>query len=70
MHKTHVSEADILNQAGVDVAALLDLLEEGVDEVLEAGVLEAALLGLGEGRADGKSDDDVVSVLGLAIWIG
>jgi hypothetical protein len=63
---THISKADILDEGRVDVAALADLLEQGVDHVLEAGVLEAALLGLGQGRADGEGDDNVVGVFGLA----
>lgn len=63
---SYVTEADILDERGVDVAALLNLLEEGVDEVFEAGVLETALAGLCEGSSDGKSDDNIVGVLGLA----
>ena len=44
---THISKAEILNESRVEVAPLPDLLEKGVDQVLEAGVLEAALLRLG-----------------------
>jgi hypothetical protein len=66
MVRTNISEADILNEGRVQVAALPDLLQQGVDHVLEAGVLEAALLGLGQGRSDGEGDYDIVGVLGLA----
>jgi len=63
---THISERNVLNEGGVQVAAEADLLQQGIHHVLEAGVLEATLLGLAEGRANGERDDDVVGILGLA----
>jgi len=45
-------------------ASYLDnLLEQLEDEAIELGVLEASLLGLCQGCADGKSNNDVVGVL-------
>lgn len=44
---------------------LSDLLQEGVDHVLQACILEATLLGLGERRSDSEGDDDIIGVLGL-----
>jgi hypothetical protein len=62
---TYIAEADILNESRVQVAALANLLQKSVHHVLEAGVLETALAGLGERRSNGQGDDDVVGILGL-----
>ena len=62
----HISKAEILDESRVEVAPLPHLLENGVDHVLEAGVLEAALLRLGQRRPDGEGDDNVVGILGGA----
>jgi hypothetical protein len=40
-----------------------DLLEQLEDEAIELNVLEASLLGLCQGSADGEGDDNVVGVL-------
>ena len=64
---THISKAEILDESRVEIAALPYLLEDGIDHVLEAGVLEAAFLRLGQRRADGEGDDDVVGILGGAV---
>lgn len=64
--KTYVAEADVLNDGRVDTAVLADLLEQGHDHVLQAGVLEATLSRLAQRRAGGIGDDDVIGVLGLA----
>lgn len=64
---TYIAQGKVLNQAGVNATALLDLLEEGVYEVFEAGILQAALASLCEGCADGESNDDIVGVLRLTI---
>ena len=45
------------------IAYLDDLLEQLEDEAIELGVLEASLLGLGQGCADGEGDDHIVGVL-------
>lgn len=58
-----ISEADVLDQRGVDLALLDELLQQGVDDVVEVGVLEAALLALGEWRSQSECDDDVVGIL-------
>lgn len=65
--ETYVTQADILNQGRVEVASLTNLLEQSIDKVLERRVLEATLLRLGQGCSDGKSDNDIVGVLGLAV---
>ena len=44
-----------------------DLLEQLEDETIEMSVLEATLASLGEGCADGQSNDNVVGVLGSPI---
>jgi hypothetical protein len=63
---THIAQADILDESRVELAPFPDLLKQGADHVLEAGVLEAALLSLGKRRPDGQRDDDVVGILGGA----
>lgn len=44
---------------------LSDLLQESVEYILQACILEATLLGLGERRSDSEGDDDIIGVLGL-----
>ena len=61
---TYISQADVLDESGVDVGTLPGLLQDGIDKVLQAGVLEATLAALGERGADRKRDDDVVGILG------
>lgn len=48
-------------------AYLDDLLEQLEDEAIEGSVLEASLLGLGQGSADGESNDNVIGVLLSAV---
>lgn len=62
--ETYVAKRNVLDQLGVDAGPLAHLLEQGVDHVLERGVLEAALAGLAQRGAGGEGDDDVVGVLG------
>jgi hypothetical protein len=59
---TYVSETDVLDKRRVDLALRDDFLEEGVDEVVEVCVLETALAGLCEGRAEREGDDDIIGV--------
>lgn len=64
----YIADADVLDESRVELGALDDGLEELVEDAVELGVLEAALTGLGEGRTDGEGDDDVVGVLGGAVF--
>lgn len=60
---THIAKADILNQRGVDLGLGQGLLEQSVHHIVQLGVLEAALASLGQGRAQGQSDNDIIGVL-------
>lgn len=66
-HVAYITHGNILDKRGIHIAALFDLLKGGIGEILERGVLEAALLGLGERGADGEGDDNVVGVLGCDV---
>lgn len=61
---TYVAHGDILDEVGGESHALFGFLENGVHQVLDRGVLEAALLALAERRPDGEGDDYIVGVLG------
>ena len=50
-----VADLDLLDEVVRDARALDDGLEDGDEEVLRAGVLEASLLGAGEGRASSST---------------
>jgi hypothetical protein len=65
---THISAGNVFDELGVEVGPLAHLLEERVDHVLEGSVLETALLRPAEGCADGEGDDDVIGVLGEAVF--
>jgi hypothetical protein len=54
-------------RARVAKTYLDDLLEQLEDEAIELNVLEASLLCLCQGSADGESDDNVVGVLRCAV---
>jgi hypothetical protein len=60
---THVSYADVLDEGRVQVAALVDLLQELVEDAIELSVLEATLACLGQWSTDGEGDNDVIGVL-------
>ncbi len=62
-----VAESHILDHGWVNIGLLDDFLKEGVDEVVEGGVLKASLPGLGESGTAGVGDDNVVGVFGGAI---
>ncbi len=62
-HGTYVAHADILDEIGGETHAFLDFFENGVHQVLDSGVLKAALLGLTERGPDGEGDNDIVGVL-------
>lgn len=53
------ADSDVLNEGGVDLGAFEEGLEGTGHQVGGLGVLEAALATLGEGRAEGRSDDDL-----------
>lgn len=59
-----VADLDLLDEVLADARALDDALEDGLEHVLRARVLQAALLGARDGRAHGGDDDDIVGVLG------
>lgn len=62
--ETYVAQADILNQGRVDSRTLLDFLQQSINKILEAGVLESTFARFGEGCSNGEGNDDVVGVLG------
>lgn len=64
--RTHITHADIIHQGGIQLGLFPHLLQKRVDQVLERGVLEASLLGLGKRCPHGKGDDDIVIILGRA----
>ena len=43
---TDIAHADILDQVGVQVASLVDLLQQAVHHEIEVGILEATLFAL------------------------
>jgi hypothetical protein len=59
----YIAEAHILNQVGVQVASLVDLLQQRIHHEIEIGVLEATLLALGQRRPNSQCDHDIVGVL-------
>ena len=65
--ETYIAHANILNQSGVDVGPVQGLLQQSVDHVIEVGVFETTLDGLGQGRSESKSDNHIVRVLLRAI---
>jgi hypothetical protein len=60
---THIADADVLDEGRVQLAALVDLLQELEEDTIELSVLEATLACLGQGSTDGESDDNIVGVL-------
>jgi hypothetical protein len=67
MFRSYISQADVLNQAGIKIAPRLDLLQQRKDHVVNICVFETALLAFCEGRSDGKCDDYIVGVLLSAV---
>ncbi len=65
--KSYIAHGDVFNQFGVEVASLVDLLQQAVDQVVEVGVLEAALVAFREGRSDSEGDDHIVGILLCAV---
>jgi hypothetical protein len=63
----YIAQAEIFNELGVEIASLDYLLDEGVYDKIEVGVLEATLVALGQRCSDGKSDDNIVWVLLSAV---
>lgn len=63
MAKSYITHGDIFNQFGIEVASLVDLPQQAVDQIVEVGVLEASPAAFREGRSDGEGDDHIVRVL-------
>lgn len=63
---TYIATADILDETGVEIRLCDNLLQQGVDEEVQRGVLEATLSGLGQWRPHGEGNDNIVGVLGGA----
>jgi hypothetical protein len=53
-----VSNGDVLDQFGVDLALLDDTLENGNEQVFRAGLSQTTLLCAGDRRAESRDDDD------------
>jgi hypothetical protein len=66
---TYISEANVLDQSGINVGSGIDLLEQLGDHGIYSGVLESALSALGERGSDGEGDDDIVGVLLSAVVV-
>jgi hypothetical protein len=60
---TYIAHANVLDQVGIQVALFVDFLQQAVDQEVKIGVLETALLALGQRRSDGEGDNDIVGVL-------
>lgn len=69
MGRTYIAHANILNQSRVDVCLVQGLLQQSVDHIVEVGVFEATLDGLGQGCSMSKSDNHIVWVLLRAILL-
>jgi hypothetical protein len=61
--KTYIAQTDVLDERRVQLGLLHYLLQQSVDHVVQFGVLEAALGGLGKRRPQRKGDDNVIRVL-------
>ena len=57
------TDGDILDELGVDLAAVNETFEHSCQQIGSGSVLETASSGLGDGRAESTSDDNVVGVL-------
>ena len=62
--KTYVAQANILNEPRVNPTALLDLLQDGIDQVFQRSVFKATFPRLGQGCPDRQGDDDIVGIFG------
>jgi hypothetical protein len=60
---TYVSEANVLDDLGVQLGLGQHLLQEFDKQVIQRRILEATLPGLGQWRSQGESDNDIVRVL-------
>lgn len=66
--KTYISQGDVLDKIRVNAGPLVHLLQQGIDDVLQARVFEAAFPGLCERCPDGEGDDNIVGILGCPIF--
>lgn len=60
---TDIAEANILNQGWVNLGLGQGFLQQSVHHVVQLGVLETALAGLGQGSAQGQGNDNIIRVL-------
>jgi hypothetical protein len=63
----YIAQADILHHLRIKSALSDYLLQDLEDKGIEVGVLETALLCLGQRRPDGQGDNNIIWVLGGAV---
>lgn len=61
--RSYISQADVLDERSINLALVQDLLQQGVDNVVQVRVLETALLAFREGCADREGNHNVIGVL-------
>jgi hypothetical protein len=60
---TYVAQTDILDEGGIDLGSGQSFLQQSVDHVVQLGILETTLAGLGQRCAQGQSDDHIIGIL-------
>jgi hypothetical protein len=65
--RAYISQAEIFNELGVEIASLDYLFDQRVHDKVEVSVLEATLVALSQRCSDGESDDNVIGVLLSAV---
>ncbi len=61
--KSYIATADVLDEFRVDFGLLDDLLEQGVDEVIELSIFKSTLEALGKWCTDSESNHYIVGIL-------
>ena len=69
MERTYIAHANVLNQSRIDVCLVQSFLQQSVDHIVEVGIFEATLDGLGQRCSMSKSDNHIVWVLLRAILL-
>ena len=59
----YISETDIFNLGGVELATLNSLFDDCVDNVIERCILHSTLEAFAEWRPDRECDHDIVCIL-------
>lgn len=59
---SYITKADLFHERCIHVHSLFGLLEHLEDHGIDRCVLEAALAGLAQGRAEGERDDHIVGM--------